>query len=130
MAFSSDGKHVLSGSDDETVRVWNVGSQRCVALRTARKYESWQSVFSTMCVEYNVRAEVSETGNEIPVTWDGADLIFGKGSVNEEVLATFDNCVSAFAVSAEHRFDSTIDVTEGDSLSLKTLRTHLFSKQP
>ena len=42
MAFSGDGTKVVSGSDDETVRVWDVGSGECV--RTLTGHSGWVSM--------------------------------------------------------------------------------------
>ena len=38
IAFLPDGKHVVSGSQDETVRIWDVGTQERVE-RTTRGYK-------------------------------------------------------------------------------------------
>ena len=46
VAFSPDGVHALSGSDDKTVRVWEVASGRCLRVLEGHTGSVWSVAFS------------------------------------------------------------------------------------
>ncbi len=46
VAFSPDGKLLVSASEDETVRVWDIATGRCTRLMSAHKGGAYSAVFS------------------------------------------------------------------------------------
>ncbi|KAK0543011.1 hypothetical protein OC845_006343 [Tilletia horrida] len=46
LLLSADGKHLLSGSSDSTIRLWSIGEQRCLHTFTHHNDSVW-SLFST-----------------------------------------------------------------------------------
>jgi WD40 repeat protein len=65
LALSSDGRHALSGSDDETVRWWDVESGRCL-----RTLEGHTGVVNTLALSADGRHALSGSSDETVRWWD------------------------------------------------------------
>ena len=50
VAVFPDGRRVVSGSDDKTVKVWDAATGECVATLEGHSSEVWRGVFSVFLV--------------------------------------------------------------------------------
>jgi WD40 repeat protein len=101
VAFSPDGKQVVSGSDDKTVRLWNVRTG--AALQTLKGHLGW---VSSVAFSPDGKQVVSESDDDIVRLWDvrtGAAL---------QTLNSHSNWVSSVAFSSDDIVTSTLFVSD------------------
>ena len=120
VAVSADGRHVVSGSADETVKVWELGTGR--ELRTLEGHTGW---VEAVAVTADGRHVVSGSFDNTVKVWElesGRELRTLEGHANE---------VWAVAVSADGRHvvsgsvDKTVKVWELETgRELRTLEGH------
>jgi WD40 repeat protein len=111
VAFAPDGKHLVSGSDDKTVRLWNIESGDQIAV--LRGHSAWVSSVA-----------FSPDGNHIASgSWDKTIRVWDISIILAVRLGLPPNTGLGPVVGVPHFLISEDDETESDSEATESFRT-------
>lgn len=92
LAVSSDGKWIVSGSGDHTVRVWDIENSACIHIENRNKSDKMRQFYLE---GRNTYTDTEESKTRFMVE-DNAIYICGKGP--GRLLAAFESQISQFVV--------------------------------
>jgi WD40 repeat protein len=96
IAYSPDGRHLASGSDDYTIKVWNIADNSCAARLQGRTGEIW-----SVCFSLNGKILASGSSDGSVRLWKQRrklHKLFGKSFMgSSQTLCAFDSFFSQWA---------------------------------
>ncbi|KAL2886164.1 Vegetative incompatibility protein HET-E-1 [Ceratocystis lukuohia] len=118
--FSSDGRRLVSGSDDKTAKIWDATSGTCL-----QTLEGHHNAVTSVMLSNDGQKLASGSGNKTVKVWDatsGVCLHTLKGRDNWATPVVFSNCGQRLASGSSDKTVKIWDTTSG--ACLQTLKRH------